>query len=57
MSPPGVPYIAQLKEKDEIHIEEGEEIVLDCITNGARPAAEILWKDENGNVMAWPNTI
>ena len=51
VSPPGVPYVAQLKERDEIHIEEGEEIVLDCITNGARPAAEILWKDENGNVI------
>ena len=30
---------------------EGEEIVLDCETNGAKPPAEVIWKDERGKVI------
>merc|ERR1712013_524611 len=45
---PGQPYIKQAREVDMLEVEEGEEVVLDCESHGARPAAEIHWTDENG---------
>jgi len=51
VAPPGVPYIRQAQEADIFEVMEGEEIVLDCETNGAKPPAEVIWKDERGKVI------
>lgn len=51
MAPPGLPYIRQAKKSDILEVMEGEEVVLDCESHGAKPAAEIQWKDEDGNVI------
>jgi hypothetical protein len=48
IAPPGLPSIKQAKLTDTLHVLEGEEVVLDCETTGAKPAAEVQWKDQNG---------
>jgi len=50
-APPGQPFILQAKVHDKFEVLEGEEIVLDCETIGAKPAAKILWKDEFDNQL------
>ena len=47
---PAMPYIVQARDRDVVEVVEGEELVLDCVTHGAKPAAEIIWKDETGKV-------
>jgi len=42
-SEPGKPYIKQATDYDVKEILEGSHVVLDCVTQGARPAAEIKW--------------
>jgi len=51
VAPPGQPYIKQAREVDMVEGEEGEEVVLECESHGARPAAEIQWTDETGKVI------
>jgi len=46
--PPGQPYIKQAKAGDTLEVLEGEEVVLDCETTGAKPAAQVEWNDQNG---------
>lgn len=42
-SEPGVPYIKQAAERDVLEVLEGSHLVLDCVSPGGRPAAEIHW--------------
>ena len=50
-SPPSQPYINQAKLEDFIDIEEGEEVELQCETSGAKPPAEIQWRDKKGEII------
>merc|ERR1719277_2625613 len=47
---PGVPYIKQAKLGDVMDVVEGEVVRLDCETSGAKPAAEIQWRDKSGGI-------
>merc|ERR1719422_1676334 len=58
--PPGQPVIKLAKyndaqeiveNSDEIEIVEGEEVVLECESTGARPAARVEWRDNTGEVI------
>ena len=40
---PGLPYILQAADYDIIEVLEGQHIVLDCESQGAKPPAEIKW--------------
>jgi len=42
---PGVPYILQATEHDVLEVLEGQHVVLDCESQGAKPPAEIKWYD------------
>jgi len=42
-SEPGVPYITQAAERDVLEVLEGTHLVLDCVSPGGRPAAEVHW--------------
>merc|ERR1719150_2986594 len=41
---PGRPYIVQAREGDVLEVKEGLPVVLDCSSQGARPAAELIWR-------------
>ena len=41
---PGRPYIVQAREGDMLEVKEGLPVVLDCSSQGARPAAELIWR-------------
>merc|ERR1712013_41520 len=45
---PDIPGFPRFSMSDMLEVEEGEEVVLDCESHGARPAAEIHWTDDNG---------
>ena len=47
-SPPGLPHIIQAREVDQLEVEKGELVELQCETQGGRPAAELNWVDESG---------
>jgi len=56
--PPGQPVIKQagvaleiVENSDTIEIVEGEEVVLECESTGARPAARVEWRDNTGEVI------
>merc|ERR1719312_983899 len=57
--PPGQPVIKLAKyndaqeivENSDIEIVEGEEVVLECESTGARPAARVEWRDNTGEVI------
>merc|ERR1719219_1181460 len=56
--PPGQPVIKQAGDaheivgnSDTIEIVEGEEVVLECESIGARPAARVEWRDNTGEVI------
>jgi len=51
IAPPGMPYIKQAKESDVVEVTQGEEIELECESHGAKPAAELQWKDQDGNII------
>jgi hypothetical protein len=51
VAPPGLPYIKEAKELDLVEVMEGEEVVLECESHGAKPAAEIQWMDADGKVI------
>merc|ERR1719206_36075 len=40
-----------VENSDEIEIVEGEEVVLECESTGARPAAKVEWRDNTGEVI------
>jgi len=42
---PGLPYIIQAADYDVLEVLEGQHIVLDCESQGAKPPAEIQWYD------------
>lgn len=42
---PGLPYILQAADYDVLEVLEGQHIVLDCESQGAKPPAEIKWYD------------
>jgi len=42
-SEPGEPYISQANEGDTMWVKNGEVVTLDCSSQGAKPAAEIVW--------------
>ena len=50
-SPPSLPYITQAQMGDIVDIEEGEEVELQCETIGAKPRAEIQWRDSKGEII------
>ena len=41
---PGRPYILQAREGDVLEVKEGMPVVLECTSQGARPAAELIWR-------------
>merc|ERR1719317_95066 len=47
-SEPGKPYIMQAKEEEMMEVQEGEEVELQCESQGGRPPAEIQWCDGEG---------
>eukprot|EP00092_Neocalanus_flemingeri_P006230 GFUD01006704.1.p1 GENE.GFUD01006704.1~~GFUD01006704.1.p1 ORF type:complete len:471 (+),score=143.04 GFUD01006704.1:104-1414(+) len=47
-SEPGQPYIVQAREEDMMEVQEGEEVELECQSQGGRPPAEIQWWDGEG---------
>merc|ERR1712130_82766 len=48
-SPPGQPHIVQGQKTDQMEVEKGKVIELECESNGGRPAPEIDWVDGTGN--------
>ena len=51
VSPPTMPYIVQAVNNDVVEVVEGEEVLLNCSTQGSKPPAELIWKDDNGKVF------
>lgn len=60
--PPGQPRILQGKREEqekwtqgdtelEIQGEEGDDLVITCISDGGRPAGELSWRDEAGHLV------
>ena len=47
-SEPGQPYIVQAMEDGVMEVKEGEEVELQCESQGGRPPAEIQWWDGEG---------
>merc|ERR1712013_381073 len=47
-SEPGKPYIMQAMEEEMMEVQEGEEVELQCESQGGRPPAEIQWWDGVG---------
>merc|ERR1719317_406655 len=47
-SEPGKPYIMQVMEEEMMVVQEGEEVELQCESQGGRPPAEIQWWDGEG---------
>ena len=50
-SPPSLPFITQAKLADIMEVEEGEEVELQCETGGAKPPADIQWRDSEGAII------
>merc|ERR1719410_1404288 len=50
-SPPSLPYITQARLSDIMEVEEGEEVELQCETSGAKPPADIQWRDSEGDII------
>ena len=49
---PEQPYISQAMERDVFEVVEGSHIVLDCVSQGGRPAAHITWYRDDTEVTA-----
>jgi len=49
---PGLPHILQTKHGDVMEVTEGEEIVVECESQGGKPAADIVWKHKDGTKVA-----
>ena len=52
---PGVPYILQAADYQVLEVLDGQHVVLDCESQGARPPAEISWYD--GDTHMGPQKI
>ena len=48
-SEPGLPHIVQAREVNQVVMEKGELVELQCESHGGRPAAELSWIDGEGN--------
>ena len=46
---PGVPHILQAKYGDLIEVEAGQEVTLECQTQGGKPGADVVWKHGDGS--------
>jgi len=49
---PGLPHILQTKHGDVVEVLEGEEVVVECESQGGKPAADIVWKHKDGTNVA-----
>ena len=45
---PGVPSILEAREGDWVEVDQGEELLLTCESQGGRPHAELQWRDSEG---------
>ena len=45
---PGVPSILEAREGDWVEVNQGEELLLTCESQGGRPHAELQWRDAEG---------
>jgi len=45
---PGVPSILEAREGDWVEVDQGEELLLTCESQGGRPHAELQWRDAEG---------
>ena len=48
MVEPGVPSILEAREGDWVEVDQGEELLLTCESQGGRPHAELQWRDAEG---------
>ena len=46
---PGVPHIKQAKYGDVIEVDTGQELELECETQGGKPGADIVWRHGDGS--------
>jgi len=49
---PGLPHILQTKHGDVVEVDEGDEVVVECESQGGKPAADIVWKHKDGTKVA-----
>eukprot|EP00092_Neocalanus_flemingeri_P023785 GFUD01025805.1.p1 GENE.GFUD01025805.1~~GFUD01025805.1.p1 ORF type:complete len:546 (+),score=129.94 GFUD01025805.1:193-1830(+) len=47
---PGLPYILQAADYDVLEVLEGQHVLLDCESQGAKPPAEIKWFDGDSSL-------
>ena len=45
---PGKPYIVQAREGDSLLVSAGDEVELQCESQGGKPPAEVEWWDDKG---------
>jgi len=45
---PGVPSILEAREGDWVEVDQGDELLLTCESQGGRPHAELQWRDAEG---------
>jgi len=45
---PGVPSILEARDGDWVEVDQGEELLLTCESQGGRPHAELQWRDAEG---------
>ena len=50
-SRPGVPYIRQARTRDILDVVEAAQVALECETSGAKPGAEVEWRDQQGRLL------
>merc|ERR1719244_1954976 len=48
-SPPGQPHIIQGQKADQLEVDQGEVVELECESYGGKPAPQIDWVDGTGN--------
>jgi len=48
---PGRPFIHEAREGDWVEVEQGQELILTCESQGGLPHAELQWKDGEGQVI------
>ena len=48
MVEPGMPSILEAREGDWVEVDQGEELLLTCESQGGRPHAELQWRDAEG---------
>jgi len=48
LAEPGVPSILEARDGDWVEVDQGEELLLTCESQGGRPHAELQWRDAEG---------